>query len=533
MNQETAGVVYTKPWVAKLMLDMVGYVAGAGRSLASRLIVEPSCGDGAFLVEITRRLVADASPRDDEDWNHLSDAVKAYDIDARATARCRESVTHILRESGCPQPISRRLAERWVVTADFLLTATPRADWIVGNPPYIRATDMDAAMRERYVAAIDAMTTGTDIYVGFLDRGVDALKPDGRLCLICPDRWMQNRYGTRLREKVATEANLDTVIRMHGVDAFADEVDAYPAITLITKSRPHGTLRYVDCARSFDDSDAPAVIHWMEHPVETSTDRFSASTARKPGHPADMFPLGSPDDMRFVMRAQERLPELEATGVDLGIGVATGCDAVFVTDDPDLVERDRLLPLFYMRDHRRHIDKERWLVNPWKTDGSLVNLDDYPLMGAYLNDNRTRLSKRHIARRHASAWYRTIDKINPALMDRDLLLMPDMAALPDPILSRGKYPHHNCYWLASDVWDLRVLGGLLMSDQTKTFIDCLGVKMRGRTLRFQAQYLRMLHLPRYDDIAPSTRDALARSFDTGDRTLATTATRRAYMEGMT
>lgn len=514
------------------MLDMAGYVAGSGRSLSRRLIVEPSCGDGAFLHEIITRLIADSRPETNDEWERLSDAVRAYDIDAQATAHCRDDSIRMLQNSGCPHDIAMSLVNRWINDADFLLTRIPKADWVIGNPPYIRATDMDTATRDRYMAVNDSMTAGTDIYVGFFDHGIDALGPGGKLCFICSDRWLQNQYGTRLREKVAIEANLDTLVRMHGVDAFAEEVDAYPAITLITKSAPSESLKYIDCTEDFTDSDAHSILTWLNAPSDVSTSRFSAAVARKPLYPSDMFPLGSPDDMRFVMQAQERLPKLESTGVDLGIGVATGCDAVFVTDDPDLVEKDRMLPLFYMRDHRRHIDKQRWLVNPWNPDGSLVNLDDYPIMEAYFNDNRARLANRHVAKRHTSAWYRTIDKLNPSLMHRDLLLMPDMAAAPDPILSRGKYPHHNCYWLASDVWDLPVLGGLLMSDQTKTFIDCLGVKMRGRTLRFQAQYLRLLHVPGYGDITRRTREALAQAFHDGDRQLATVSARRAYEEAL-
>ena len=121
-----------------------------------------------------------------------------------------------------------------------------------------------------------------------------------------------------------------------------------------------------------------------------------------------------------------------------------------------------------------------------------------------------------------------IDRVKPGLLDRDLLLMPDMASQPDPILSRGRYPHHNCYWIASDVWDLRVLGGLLMSDTTRRFVDALGVKMRGGTLRFQAQYLRLVHVPRYEQLDDAVREGLARSFETGNRDTAPRFAEAAY-----
>ena len=48
------GAVFTKSWVVELMLDLCGYVAG--EDLARRVAVEPSCGDGAFLLPMIARL---------------------------------------------------------------------------------------------------------------------------------------------------------------------------------------------------------------------------------------------------------------------------------------------------------------------------------------------------------------------------------------------------------------------------------------------------------------------------------------------
>ena len=67
-----------------------------------------------------------------------------------------------------------------------------------------------------------------------------------------------------------------------------------------------------------------------------------------------------------------------------------------------------------------------------------------------------------------------------------------------------------------------------MADTTRDFIDALGVKMRGGTLRFEAQYLRLLHVPPYETIEGHLKDDLRRAFDTGDRDLATSAARAAY-----
>ena len=71
-----------------------------------------------------------------------------------------------------------------------------------------------------------------------------------------------------------------------------------------------------------------------------------------------------------------------------------------------------------------------------------------------------------------------------------------MKLTSNPVLDRGEtYPHHNLYYLTSKVWDLEVLGGLLLSRVAQLFIQAYCVRMRGGTLRFQAQYLRRIRVP--------------------------------------
>src|SRR5437764_1386986 len=83
------------------------------------------------------------------------------------------------------------------------------------------------------------------------------------------------------------------------------------------------------------------------------------------------------------------------------------------------------------------------------------------------------------------------------LAGRPKLLLPDMQMTIHRFLDEGGlYPHHNLYYVVSDVWDLRVLGGLLLSRVAQAFIEAYAVRMRGGTLRFQAQYLRRIRVPR-------------------------------------
>jgi hypothetical protein len=112
----------------------------------------------------------------------------------------------------------------------------------------------------------------------------------------------------------------------------------------------------------------------------------------------------------------------EATSTRVGIGVASGCDAVFLTTDSSLVESSRLLPLAIADDLRTGVMEwsGHYLVNPWDRDG-LVDLGHYPLLGRYLSAHVDGLSARHCAKEQRKRWYRTIDRVDPELTSKPKL----------------------------------------------------------------------------------------------------------------
>jgi adenine-specific DNA-methyltransferase len=98
-----------------------------------------------------------------------------------------------------------------------------------------------------------------------------------------------------------------------------------------------------------------------------------------------------------------------------------------------------------------------------------------------------------------------------------------------PVLDDGQaYPHHNLYYVVSDKWNMKVLGGLILSDLANAFIEAYAVKMRGGTLRFQAQYLRRIRVPHLDDITEADRAELIEAFDRRDTEQATRVALRLY-----
>lgn len=529
------GEVFTQRWVVDLILDLAGY--RAVDDLGASVIVEPACGSGAFLVPIVERL-AESCERHGRSIEEMGLAIKALDVLDRNVETAREAVAARLVELGQSSDIAICLSLQWISQGDFLLEDcggddSEPADFVVGNPPYVRLEDVPAQLSRAYRSECTTMRGRADIYVGFFEKGLSMLAPEGRLGFICADRWMHNQYGERLRALVVSEYSVETVVEMHDVDAFEDCVSAYPAITVLRNGQ-QGPAHVVKARHGFDEKDGRTIARWLagrKDPIPGSG-CFEAVTLDRWFEGSGHWPSGTPGNLELIKALEERFDPLEdwRTGTRVGIGVATGCDDVFIVEDNPGVEACRLLPLLTAQDIASGTPQwsSRFLVNPWD-EGSLVDLEAYPGLASYLERHRNRVGARHVARKRPGSWYRTIDKVDPDLQARPKLLLPDLKSAAHPVLDKGGYyPHHNLYFVVSDKWDLEVLGGLLLSDITNLFVGAYCVKMRGGTYRFQAQYLRKIRVPSPDAIDATTATALSQAFRRRDRDAATDAAAALY-----
>ena len=517
---EPKGVVYTKRWVVELLLDLSGYCSD--KNLADGLAIEPAAGDGAFLGPMIERLVESCENlgRSLAECEH---SLLAYELNEESAARARAVAQNILLTRGVKRPLAKRLADAWVLNQDYLLNAdTRQADFIIGNPPYIRLEDIPEETASVYRNAYPTMRGRADLYVAFFEAALRQLKSGGVCTFICADRWMRNQYGAELRQLISSTYSVELLLSMHHANAFDDEVDAYPAITVIRHTQQQSTI----VASADQDAENIQPRQLAETLQTNGRDRLPQGVHRAVVNTwfkgADPWPCHSPEQLALLRRLEDQFPPLEMNA-KVGIGVATGNDSVYITTDADLVEPSRLLKLALAKDLAD--GTVRWsghyLVNPWNHEG-LVNLKTFPKLQAYYEHHAAALKKRHTAEKSVGKWYKTIDRVNHLLTDTHKLYIPDIKNRLEPVLDRGEtYPHHNLYFIQSDEWDLEVLGGLLMSTVGQFFIESYGVRMRGGYLRFQAQYLRRIRVPPPATLSKVQSHELKAAFRHRDRPRAT------------
>ena len=347
------GVVYTRAWVVELMLDLAGYLPE--RNLVDALAVEPAAGQGAFLTRMARRLVLSCRGQRRPPGDCLESLV-AYERDPQAASAARQAVIQTLTDIRMDRATANRLAEHWVRTGDYLLAvgqvsgtqptlfeaAGPasrdtQADFVIGNPPYIRLEEIPEEENRRYRALFRTMLGRADVYVAFFEAALRQLRPGGVCAFICADRWMFNHYGAELRRLITSGYSVVAIIEMHTAQAFETEVSAYPAVTVIRNAPQTETVVATVTGRA-DEVDAREISAALQ-----KVRAKAGATVQLPGLQAsridtwfsstEPWPRISPARSTVLRSLEERFSPIESavTRTRVGIGVATGADALYLT----------------------------------------------------------------------------------------------------------------------------------------------------------------------------------------------------------
>ena len=510
---EERGAVHTRPEVSEFVLDAVGWVEAA--PLESFRLLEPSVGEGDFLLPAVERLLSRVAPND----QRIQDCIRAVEVNRAALQICRDRVESLLISKGWSRSVSSAVVAKWLHHDDFLfLPLEQRFSHIVGNPPYIRLENLPKDLLKAYRSRWRSLFDRADLYVAFIEKSLELLQPDGRLGFICADRWMKNRYGGPLRSIVAREFHLESYVDFTGCPAFFDEVDAYPAVTVIRKGKGDSTRV------AFRPAISREALVPLAKALTSTTKHPQVSLISGVCRNDQPWSFNENGGMEIVRKLEASFPVLEEAGCKVGIGVATGADAIFIGSDARLeVEPERKLPLITTKDIRN--GRVEWggnfVLNPFEADGSLVDPDKYPKFRAYIERHRELIQKRNVAGRNPKGWFRTIDRIHANLTNTPKLLIPDIKGSAHVVLETGHYyPHHNLYFVTSETWDLKVLQMILSSRVAHAFIAAYSPRLRGNFLRFQAQYLRRIRIPRFENLSKSLQKetlAAARSSHQGEK----------------
>jgi len=211
--------------------------AGEGGGANPPRVLDPAVGDGIFLSQMHTVWTESAASSARSGGTACPANIRLDGVDIRP------DILESARE---------RLPEARLTAGNFLLDDPPAAggyDIIIGNPPYlgqrdVRRLDYGAALFDRYGFR-------DDLYVYFIRRALDRLKPGGVLAMVTSDSWLTLESKQPLRDELLRH-RLDHVIRLPE-RTFDRRI--YACCFALTRDRPPREMRYGE-ASFYRPSDA-------------------------------------------------------------------------------------------------------------------------------------------------------------------------------------------------------------------------------------------------------------------------------------
>ena len=155
------------------------------RSATDR-VLEPCCGEAAFVLAAGERLRALGTPAD-----RLAGHLHGVEIHAASAGRAAALLA--ARELGAT-----------ITEGDFFAQAPPATfDAVIGNPPYIRFQSFSGEARARALGA--ALAAGVRLsglagsWAAFAIHASRFLRPEGRLALVLPGELLSVNYAAEVR----------------------------------------------------------------------------------------------------------------------------------------------------------------------------------------------------------------------------------------------------------------------------------------------------------------------------------------------
>ncbi len=274
VRRKRLGQFYTPKWAVDYIIrHTLGPALNEDpdRLLGEFTVLDPSCGDGAFLLGALRFLSEKVKTFPSTNQRLLLrsivDSIHGIDVDKKALKQCQQHLEQASKKLlGSPSDFSQR-----VLLGNSLIQTDENAqrifgkkikkqhpvDWhrvypwvmrdggfdaIVGNPPFLGIKAMELDMKEYIRNRYRTVHQQFDILVPFIELGLSLLRTGGRLGFVISNKILAADYGRVLRSTIANNYVIEQMVDLSHLNVFEDAA-TYPHIIIIRKPRTPGEVR--------------------------------------------------------------------------------------------------------------------------------------------------------------------------------------------------------------------------------------------------------------------------------------------------
>jgi len=484
-ERKELGEYYTPIEVVQFMLDSVDYSPNEG--IGRKKVLDPACGSGTFLTEVTERLIQHFLRKFNKTSVHQLDADEArtilerveenvYGVDINPFAahisqinllfrtidlydkvtekdpyytmdgfeiHVADTLTPTLREQKSGSSDAETMQSGLEQFADYNGRAKAfiedrnavdrikddvEFDVVVANPPYVRIQNL-SGMKETYSSHYASAIKNFDIYVPFIERGIEWLTEDGQLAYICPDRLVYADYAEKIRDRLIEEP-ITNLIDFKDTAVF-DVPTPYPCIITVDR-RQTVEGNEVRCARFAENRDdaLEEITHLESWRAPNEVEEYELFTYSQEELEDDnqdaSLPTWKPmpSDEKRVFNKIQTEADVHVSDVtrDVFVGTQTSADKIYIgrivgdtetegvieflpdgQDEPVPVEESILERILKGDEiNRWKVEwKGKWVIFPYEIkgdDSQLLEYDtlksDYPYTIEYLESHKKSLKNR-------------------------------------------------------------------------------------------------------------------------------------------
>jgi type I restriction-modification system DNA methylase subunit len=559
-ERKRLGEFYTPTEVIDYILTSVGYTYS--HDIETKDLLDPACGSGGFLVRASRRLISrylmklgktdKKELKDPKNWKQIvsrlsPDEAKIileaiqehiYGLDINLFAchiaemnllfqiidlyqKAKEKYQdyklkrfRIYRTDSLEKPAQKQI---WDYSHSAFLEEqeeidvikTKKFDFVVGNPPYVRVQMLDEKTK-RYINKNYSSGTGNfDLYVVFIERGLNWLKPKGNFGYIISNKFTQSSYGIGIRKFILKKCVIRRIIDFGDSGVFKD-VTNYPLIF----------IGVYDFSKESNQFTFIKVLKSKEGIIDDIWKNFNKKEFKS--EYLEVFEANQEILNKMPWTFSNRRVQKIVNGIKKASNgffiknftrphrcLYTGLNEAFIVTE-DTVRQERLEKELIKRVVGGR-DIQRWKINwrnqyiiyPYKQiNGNLqpITLTEYPNIKRHLEQFKDKLMARWFIKKvkkeeREQRWFEYADPRNVQQFENDKIITPDISTHNRFTLDFDKvYSLNTSYVIDLDNFEHnpKYLLGLLNSSLLEFFLKQISPFISGGYYRYINQYLEQL-----------------------------------------
>ncbi len=243
------GVVFTPIVIADYILSKISYPILNGNPETEN-IIDLSCGSGIFLVRAINKHLKLTKNKESANnvISYIETTVVGFDVDPIAVMLSKTNIiVELMRHIQKSFPLERELKLRIYCTNSLKKTDERDSEaiieakksqyrFVIGNPPYVESKKMDSESKSICRQFFPSIAKGGfDLYLFFVDLGINLLQEGGKLGFIIPNKFLNARYAKPIREKIIKNGMIKHIVNLAHQKVFNPAV--YPIILILQNNK--------------------------------------------------------------------------------------------------------------------------------------------------------------------------------------------------------------------------------------------------------------------------------------------------------